>query len=207
MRTHERHAGDRRADDRREGHGDGHGERRHDAQQHDRERPAHGAAGAEAAAQPRRSDRGRRDGAGNRRAARRDGNGFARLGRHRSLALGHGSYGAWSITGQGFAQGRTDVQVWVMDTTDGGWSTLEHQANLTTSTFQFGPCTKVTLCLWRPGGLLSATGAVSTGVPGGFGPYALHPLQCGRSYRPVAYDAVDGYVYGPTLSEACPVLH
>jgi hypothetical protein len=123
-----------------------------------------------------------------------------------SLQLGQGSYGAWTMTGHGFSPGRTDVQVWVMDTTNGSWTTLEHQSGLTTSIFRVNQCGQF-ICPIHLGGMLSATGQVGPGVPGGFGPFATHPLACGRSYRPVAYDAVDGYVYGPTYSQACPVLH
>ncbi len=125
------------------------------------------------------------------------------------LALTSNSYDAWVAYGSSYTPGLSDVQLWIQDVTNGGWTTLEYQNNLSTSTTH-------TVCAGDPirhcwvsfGGALSAQGALYyvPGVPGGFpGSWAaLHPLLCGHSYEPVSYDPSDGWVYGNVLTEpAC----
>jgi hypothetical protein len=122
-----------------------------------------------------------------------------------TLTISAGSYSTWAAAGSGYSWGETTVQIWVMDVTNGGWSVLEYQNNLTTTSSY---CSKLYCQL---GGRFSAKGAV-TWFPGGglfpAGYYANHTLSCGHQYEPVTYGANDGWVYGNVLTmPACPILH
>lgn len=105
----------------------------------------------------------------------------------------------WAASGNTYAMGLGDVDVWVMNVTDGGWSTVEYQSGLTTSSHSIFP--------YNPGGLFSAAGKthqVLIDPDVGYVTEALHPLTCGHQYEVVTYDPNDGYVYSNVLSEpAC----
>ncbi len=121
-----------------------------------------------------------------------------------AVTLSAAANGSWAASGSSFSPGRTDVQLWIQDTTSGGWSTLEYQAGLNTSAYQFGPCSP-TRCAYNPGGLLTATGALYPLTPPFSYRFPVHTLACGHSYLAVAYDPADGYSYSNTLTEAsCP---
>jgi hypothetical protein len=122
------------------------------------------------------------------------------------LTLSNGSYGTWAASGSSYGPGRSDVQIWVQDVTGGGWSTLEYQNGITTSTFSWW-CNGW-YCYARLGGLLSARGALGYSSYGLLGYYALHPLQCDHKYQAVTYDPADGWIYSNVLSEAaCQVVN
>jgi hypothetical protein len=128
-----------------------------------------------------------------------------------ALQLGSNSYGDWVASGSSYASGLSDVQVWLQNVTNGGWTTVEYQSGVHTSVRSV-TCSNHS-CLISPGGILSAQGAsywVSV-PPGGFGYpgywQAEHPLACGHSYEAVTYDPSDGWVYSNVLTEpACPVI-
>lgn len=132
----------------------------------------------------------------------------ANAGTTPTLTLSNGSYSAWVASGSGYTAGLSDVQIWVQDVTDGGWSTLEYQSSITTSSYYFHCYTgSLPLCVFNPGGLLSAKGALGyySGLFSGY--YAIHPLLCGHQYQAVTYDPNDGWVYSNVLTEpACPVI-
>lgn len=126
----------------------------------------------------------------------------------RSLTMAQSTvtpYDGWVASGSGLSQGRTDVQLWIVNTTRGGWSTHEYQSGLSTSSFS---CSGY-FC--RVGGRLSTKGSQRWVPAGGIFPamwWANHPLTCGQTYQPVAYDPADGYVYGtPFATAACPIIH
>ena len=119
-----------------------------------------------------------------------------------TLTLSNGSGavpGQWVATGNTYASGLNDVQVWVMNVTDGGWSTYEYQDGLATSSPSLIP--------YNPGGLFSAAGKthqVLVDPDVGYRTEAVDPLTCGHKYQAVTYDPSDGYVYSNVLSEpAC----
>lgn len=114
-----------------------------------------------------------------------------------------GYAGRWAMSGSGFASGRTDVDVWLMDSTT--WTVVEHQGGLDTTSPIF----------WNgrllvPAGLMGANGTQHWFPGAGLFPagwYPDHPIRCGTRYQPVAHDAVDGYVYGAVYTEPCPIIH
>jgi hypothetical protein len=114
--------------------------------------------------------------------------------------------GHWTANGAGFAAGRSDVQLWVMDV--GTWSTVEYQSGIYTTIVNGGPSQLVQLV---QGGGFVVSGAQHYVPPAGIfggGTVNYHPLLCGTSYQAVAYDPADGYVYGNVLQEpACSVIH
>jgi hypothetical protein len=119
-----------------------------------------------------------------------------------TLSLGNGTGavpGQWVATGNTYASGLNDVQIWVMNVTDGGWSTYEYQSGLTTSAHSLVPS--------NPGGLFSAAGKthqVLVDPDVGYRTEAVDPVTCGHQYQAVTYDPTDGYVYSNVLSEpAC----
>jgi hypothetical protein len=123
------------------------------------------------------------------------------------LALSNGS-NAWVASGSSYTGGLSNVQLWVQDVTNGGWTTLEYQSGLSTSTYTVVCAGHI--CRVGPAGLLRAQGQLYyvPGVPGGFPGYwaAQHPLLCGHSYEAVSYDPSDGWVYSNVLAEpACVV--
>jgi hypothetical protein len=105
----------------------------------------------------------------------------------------------WAASGNTYAVGVSDVEIWVMNVTDGGWSTVEYQSGLTTSSRSIFP--------YNPGGLFSAAGKtqqVLIDPDVGYETEALHPLTCGHRYQAVTDDPSDGYVYSNVLTEpAC----
>lgn len=115
-----------------------------------------------------------------------------------TLTNGTGAPGQWAATGNTYSPGLNDVQIWVMDVTHGGWSTLEYQSGLTTS------ARLLPLIL---GGGFSAAGELKEVLIDpdvGYREEAVHPLKCGHKYEAVTDDPIDGYVYGNVLSEpAC----
>ena len=108
--------------------------------------------------------------------------------------------GQWVATGNTYAPGLGDVQIWVMNVTDGGWSTVEYQSGLTTSVRSILPA--------NPGGLFSAAGKthqVLVDPNVGYRTEAVNPLTCGHKYQAVTDDPTDGYVYSNVLVEpTCP---
>jgi hypothetical protein len=82
---------------------------------------------------------------------------------------------------------------------DGGWSTVEYQSGLTTSSYSVFP--------YNPGGLFSAAGQTKQVLVDpnvGYRTEAVDPLTCGHKYQAVTDDPTDGYVYSNVLSEpAC----
>jgi hypothetical protein len=126
-----------------------------------------------------------------------------------ALHLGNTSWDAWAASGSTYLPARSGVQFWIKDVTNGAWTTLEYQSAVYTS----GPgvvCHNY-VCIWSPGGALTAQGAsywVSV-PPGEFGYpgywQAAHPLACGHSYMALSYDPTDGWVSSNVLTEpACP---
>ena len=115
-----------------------------------------------------------------------------------TLTNGTGAPGQWAATGNTYSPGLSDVQIWVMDVTHGGWSTLEYQSGLTTS---------ARLLPFILGGGLSAAGKLKEVLIDpdvGYRKEAVDPLKCGHNYQAVTDDPIDGYVYGNVLSEpAC----
>jgi hypothetical protein len=107
--------------------------------------------------------------------------------------------GRWVATGDAYARGLGDVQIWVMNVTDGGWSPIEYQSGLTTSSASLVP--------YNPGGLFSAAGQtkqVLVDPDVGYRTEAVNPLTCGHKYQAVTDDLADGYVYSNVLTEpAC----
>jgi hypothetical protein len=105
--------------------------------------------------------------------------------------------GQWAASGNTYARDLGDVQIWVMNVTDGGWSTVEYQSGLTTSSSSIVP--------YNPGGLFSAAGQtklVLVDPDVGYRREAVDPLTCGHSYQAVTDDPTDGYVYSNVLTEA-----
>jgi hypothetical protein len=117
-----------------------------------------------------------------------------------SLTLSNASGGVpgqWAASGNTYARGLGDVQIWVMNVTDGGWSTVEYQSGLATSSYSIAP--------YNPGGLFSAAGEtklVLVDPDVGYRREAVDPLTCGHSYQAVTDDPTDGYVYSNVLTEA-----
>lgn len=107
--------------------------------------------------------------------------------------------GQWTASGNAYAHGLGDVQIWVMNVTDGGWSTVEYQSGLSTSSPSLVP--------YNPGGLFSAAGQtklVLVDPDVGYRTEAVDPLTCGHKYQAVTDDPTDGYVYSTVLTEpAC----
>jgi hypothetical protein len=116
-----------------------------------------------------------------------------------TLSNGTRAPGQWAASGNTYAHGLSDVQIWVMNVTDGGWSTVEYQGGLTTSSPSIVP--------YNPGGLFSAAGQtklVLVDPDVGYRTEAVDPLTCGHKYQAVTDDPSDGYVYSNVLSEpAC----
>jgi hypothetical protein len=83
-----------------------------------------------------------------------------------------------------------------MDVTHGGWSMLEYQSGLTTSSPHLP---------YSPGGGFSAAGRLKQVLVDpdvGYREEAVDPLKCGHQYEAVTDDPSDGYVYSNVLSEA-----
>ena len=105
--------------------------------------------------------------------------------------------GQWAASGNTYARGLSDVQIWIMNVTDGGWSTVEYQSGLSTSSYSILPA--------NPGGLFSAAGQTKLVLVDpdlGYRTEAVDPLTCGHSYQAVTDDPTDGYVYSTVLNEA-----
>ena len=122
-----------------------------------------------------------------------------------SLTLGTTSVpGQWQVNGSQYSLPSSSVQLWVMDVTGGGWSTLEYQSGI--STTRYASCPLPGCYKYR----LTARGALSWFPGSGVIPphwRAVHPTLCGRSYQPVTYDGSNGWVYGTVRAEpACPVI-
>ncbi len=114
-----------------------------------------------------------------------------------TLSNGTGAAGQWAATGNTYAHGLGDVQIWVMNVTDGGWSTVEYQSGLSTSSPSIFP--------YNPGGVFSAAGQLKQVLIDpdvGYGEVAVHALKCGHQYEAVTDDPTDGYVYSNVLNEA-----
>jgi hypothetical protein len=104
--------------------------------------------------------------------------------------------GQWVANGNTYAVGLGDVDIWVMNVTDGGWSTVEYQSGLSTSSRSLVP--------YNPGGLFAAAGQtkqVLVDPDVGYRTEAVDPLTCGHHYQAVTYDPTDGYVYSNVLTE------
>ena len=113
-----------------------------------------------------------------------------------TLSNGTGAPGQWAASGNTYARGLIGVQIWVMNVTDGGWSTVEYQSGLTTSSYSVFP--------YNPRGLFSAAGQtkqVLVDPDVGYRTEAVDPLTCGHKYQAVTDDPTDGYVYSNVLSE------
>lgn len=115
----------------------------------------------------------------------------------------------WATAGSGYAQGRSDVTVWVYDITGGTAKALESRTPVTTSvTAKHCTAGKIISCVFIFGGRLSTSGTRHWVAGGGIiGPHwqTDHPVLCGHTYQAFSYDASDGTVMSaPASTPACP---
>jgi len=116
-----------------------------------------------------------------------------------TLGNGTGARGQWVATGDAYAPGLSDAAIWVLEGTAHGWSTIEYENGLTTSSRASVP--------FNPGGLLSAAGEterVLVSPQVGYVTLAVDPLKCGHEYQAFTWDPTDGFVFSNILTEpAC----